>query len=86
MLRVAVLALVSSCSFALTNTRPPCSSVAPIADTAIATLAAIGLVYFATEGDELGVVVEGALVAGFATSAYVGFRRTARCKAVHAPR
>lgn len=79
MLRVAVLALVPSCSFVFTSTKPPCSALAPIADTAIATIAAVGIAYFVSEGNEIGVGVEGAITAGFATSAYVGFSRNSRC-------
>ena len=83
-MRAAVLTLVTGCSVAFTsNPPPPCnrSSVAPIADTAIATVAAIGAAYFAGDDNTLGVVVESGLAVGFATSAYVGYRRVGRCRA-----
>jgi hypothetical protein len=89
MLRVAAaLVLASACSFAFTNNRSPpeCTRdpAAPIADTAIAVVAVVGAVYFATSDDDnatLGVIVDSGLAAGFAASAYVGFRRVTRCRA-----
>ena len=78
--------LASGCSFFFTTNPPQCTSrsIAPIADTAIAVLAAVGAVYFATSDDDnatVGVVVESGLVAGFGASAYVGYRRVGRCRA-----
>jgi hypothetical protein len=84
-MRAAVLAFVSGCSFAFTsNPPPPCnsSSVAPIADTAAATLAAIATLYFVTEDETLGAVVAGGFAIGFTTSAIVGYQRVGRCRAV----
>jgi hypothetical protein len=86
LMRAAALALLGGCSFAFVDAPPPpctTSSVAPIADVAIATIAAIGIIYFATsDGDnaELGMLVEGGLAAGFGASAYTGFQRVSRCK------
>ena len=86
-MRAVVLAFVATgCSFVFTgNPPPPCStsSVAPVADTAIAVLAAIGIVYFATSDDDnatIGVVVESGITLGFGASAYTGFSRVARCR------
>lgn len=84
-MRAALLVLLSGCSIGFTqNPPPPCStsSVAPIADTAVATIAAIGAAYFAGEDNTVGVMVEGGLAVGFAASAYVGYRRVGRCRAV----
>jgi hypothetical protein len=85
-MRAAVLALtVTGCSFAFTsNPPPPCnrSSIAPIADTAVATLAAIGTVYFAATDEPIGAAIEGGMTLAFAASAYTGFRRVGRCRAV----
>jgi hypothetical protein len=85
-MRAAVLAFVTTgCSFAFTsNPPPPCSasSVAPIADTAVATLAAIGAIYFLAEDETIGVAVESGLVLGFGAGAVTGFRRVGRCRAV----
>ena len=83
---VVALVLASGCSFVFTNNPPQCTSrsTAPIADTAIAVFAAIGAIYFATSDDDnatLGIVVESGLAAAFGASAYVGYRRVARCRA-----
>jgi hypothetical protein len=81
-----VLALATGCSFVRTsNPPPPCntSSVAPIVDTAVAVVSAIGIVYFATTDDDnatLGVVVTSGLALGFGASAYTGFPRVSRCR------
>lgn len=86
-MRAVVLAFVATgCSFAFTSNPPaPCntSSVAPIADTAVAVLAAIGIVYFATSDDDnatIGIVVESGLALGFGASAYTGYSRVSRCR------
>ena len=86
-MRAAVLALTvtTGCSFVFTsNPPPPCnrSSVAPIADTAVATLAAIGAVYFAATDETIGAAIEGGMTLAFAASAYTGFQRVGRCRAV----
>jgi hypothetical protein len=86
-MRAAALAFTVStgCSFVFTSSPPPpcnSSSVAPIADTALATLAAIGTLYFMTEDETLGAVATGGLAIGLATSAIVGYQRVGRCRAV----
>ena len=87
LLRAAVLALLAGCSFVFVKAPPPpctTSAVVPIVDTAVTVLAAIGAIYVAsTDADtkEIGVAVETGIAAGFATSAYVGFRRIGRCHA-----
>jgi len=83
---VLVLAVATGCSFVFTSKPPPpctTSSVGPIADTAIAVVAALGIVYFATSDDDnatLGVVVESGLALGFGASAVTGYRRVSRCR------
>jgi hypothetical protein len=86
-MRAAALALTVSagCSFVFTsNPPPPCnpSSVAPIADTAATTLAAIATLYLVTEDETLGAVATGGFAIGFSTSAIVGYQRVGRCRAV----
>jgi len=74
--------------------RPPArgsctrSAGAPIVDTSLGVLSALGAIYFATSGRDDAVIataVETALAAGFGTSAYVGFRRVGRCRALPEP-
>ena len=95
---VVVLALASGCSLVLTrDPQPPparagcsTSSIPPVADTAVAVVAALGAVYFATASDDdnatLGAVVEAAIAAGFGASAYAGYRRVGRCRDAQADR
>lgn len=84
---LACALVTGACSVVFVDAPPrPCttSATAPVVDTAIGVLAAIGAVYFATSGRDDAVVaaaVEGTLAAGFGASAYVGFGRIARCRA-----
>lgn len=84
-MRAAVLALTvqAGCSFAFTSSPPPpctSSAVAPVADTAVATIAAIAAIYFATEGEGLETAASGGLAVGFGAGAVTGYRRVGRCR------
>ena len=84
MLRAAVLALtVTGCSLTFTRSPPPpctTSAVAPIADIAGAVVATLATIYLATDDEGAFAIASGAVAAGTATSAVIGYRRVAACR------
>lgn len=97
MLRSVALVALAGCSLVLVKgppAHPPppphpirCTTVpiVPVIDTLISAVTLAGALYFVQSDDEnasLGFGIELALSAGFGISAYSGWRRVSRCRAV----
>ena len=101
MLRSVAFVALTGCSFALVKGPSPyppppphpirCTTVpvAPVIDTVISAVALGGVIYFAQsdiDNASIGAAFEAMIAAGFGISAYTGWKRVSRCRAVKAER